>query len=137
MRHDKAAFAGRSIKHAADSKSIGDIERLLLFSRYTNILPAKQSDIIQHIWPFSSCFISPNPEILAGLIFALDGSFKGGKYVEDGAVRLLKSIAFCRDKMEVQLAEEKQGWASFYDNIQFSDEIKEALHQIINSAAIN
>jgi len=137
MRHDKAAFAGRSIKHAADSKAIGDIERLLLFSRYTDILPAKQSDIIQHIWPFSSCFISPNPEILAGLIFALDGSFKGGKYVEDGAVRLLKSIEFCRDKMEVQLAEEKQGWASFYKTIQFSDEIKGALHQIVKSAAIN
>ena len=137
MRHDKAAFAGRSIKHAADSKAIGDIERLLFFSQYTNILPTKQSDIIQHIWPFSSCFISPNPEILAGLIFALDGSFKGGKYVEDGAVRLLKSIEFCRDKMEVQLAEEKQGWASFYDAIQFSDEIKEALRQIVKSAAIN
>ena len=39
--------------------------------------------------------------------------------------------------MEAQLAEEKQGWASFYDTIQFSDEKKEALHQIVNSAAIN
>ena len=137
MRHDKAAFAGRSIKHAADSKAIGDIERLLFFSRYTEILPAKQSDIIQHIWPFTSCFISPNPEILAGLIFALDGSFKGGKYVEDGAVRLLKSIEFCHDKMEIQLSEEKQGWASFYDAIKFSDDIKEELHQIVKSTAIN
>ena len=137
MRHDKAAFAGRSIKHAADSKAIGDIERLLLFSRYTEILPAKQSDIIQHIWPFASCFISPNPEILAGLIFALDGSFKGGKFVEDGSVRLVKSIEFCREKMKIQLAEEKQGWASFYETIQHSDETKEELHQIVKLAAIN
>ena len=137
MRHDKAAFAGRSIKHAADSKAIGDIERILFFSRYTDILATKQADIIQHNWPFTSCFISSNPEILAGLIFALDGSFKGGKYVEDGAKRLLKSIDFCRDEMEMQLAEEKQGWASFYDAIKFSDEIKKELHQIVKSAAIN
>jgi hypothetical protein len=39
--------------------------------------------------------------------------------------------------MEAQLTEEKQGWASFYETIQFSDEIKGALHQIVKSAAIN
>ena len=89
------------------------------------------------IWPFTSCFISPNSEILAGLIFALDGSFKGGKYVEDGAARLLKSIEFCHNKMDMQLAEEKQGWASFYEAIQFSDAIKKELYQIVKSAAIN
>ncbi len=137
MRHDKAAFAGRSIEHAADSKAIGDIERILLFSRYSDILSVKQSDIIQHIWPFSSSFISPNSELLAGLIFALDGSIKGGKYVQDGAVRLLKSVAFCRNDMEVRLAEEKQGWAAYYNNIQYSDEIKQEVHQIVISGAIN
>ena len=38
MRHDKQAFASRSIAHASNGKAIGDIERLLLFSRYAELV---------------------------------------------------------------------------------------------------
>ena len=76
MRHDKASFAERSIANAADSKAIGDIERILLFSNYSDILHVNKSEIVERMWPFTSSFISDNPEILAGLIFALDGTNK-------------------------------------------------------------
>ena len=59
-------------------KAIGDIERILLFSNYQF---HNKSEIVEHMWPFTSSFISDNPEIL-GLIFALDGTNKSTDYVE-------------------------------------------------------
>ena len=49
MRHDKASFAERSIANAADSKAIGDIERILLFSNYSDILHVNKSEIVERI----------------------------------------------------------------------------------------
>ncbi len=117
MRHDKDTFAGRAISNAANSKAIGDIERILLFSNYTNILSVERSKVSEHVWPFTSSFISENPEVLAGLIFALDGANIGADYVAEGSKRLLSTKRFCRTEIKTQLNREIEGWNLYYDNL--------------------
>tara|TARA_Y100000813_G_scaffold164908_1_gene126082 strand:- start:620 stop:1042 length:423 start_codon:yes stop_codon:yes gene_type:complete len=137
MRHDKASFAGRSIANAADSKAIGDIERILLFSNYSDILHVNKSEIVEHMWPFTSSFISDNPEILAGLIFALDGMNKSTDYVEKGSKRLLLTIEFCRTKMKKQLDHEIEGWNIYYDSlISLSQNSLRYLNKMIHDSSI-
>ena len=137
MRHDKASFAGRSIANAADSKAIGDIERILLFSNYSDILHVNKSEIVEHMWPFTSSFISDNPEILAGLIFALDGANKSTDYVEKGSKRLLLTIEFCRTKMKKQLDHEIEGWNIYYDSlISLSQNSLRYLNKMIHDSSI-
>ena len=114
MRHDKQAFAGRAIAHASDGKAIGDIERLLLFSRYTDLHPQGFETLREHLWPFTACFVSPDPAPLAGLIFAIDGAAKGGGYVRDGAKRLGACLSFCETGMAARLAHERAGWDAIY-----------------------
>lgn len=114
MRHDKQAFAARAIAHASDGKAIGDIERLLLFSRYAELHPQGFETLRDRLWPFTACFISPDPAPLAGLIFAIDGAAKGGSYVSEGASRLAACLSFCETGMATRLAHERAGWDAIY-----------------------
>ncbi len=114
MRHDKQAFAARAIAHASDGKAIGDIERLLLFSRYAQLHPQGFETLRDHLWPFTACFVSPDPAALAGLIFAIDGAAKGGSYVRDGAARLAACLSFCETDMAARLAHERAGWEAIH-----------------------
>jgi len=117
MRHDKQAFAARAMAHADAGKAIGDIERLMLFSRYA-VLHGNGFDTLRnHLWPFTSCFLHPRAPALAGLIFALDGAVKGGRYVAEGASRLTRCLEFCQTGMADQLALEKSGWQAVYDGL--------------------
>ena len=114
MRHDKQAFAGRAIAHASAGKAIGDIERLLLFSRYAGLHPRGFERVQDHLWPFTACFLMPDPAPLAGLIFALDGAMKGGSFVSDGATRLGRCLSFCEMDIGARLAHERAGWDAIY-----------------------
>ena len=69
MRHDKMAFAGRSIAHARAGKAIGNIERLMLFSRYASLHSLGFEEARNHFWPFTSCFMHPQAKTLAAMIF--------------------------------------------------------------------
>jgi len=117
MRHDKQAFAARAMAHADAGKAIGDIERLMLFSRYADLHGNGFDTLRNHLWPFTSCFLHPRAPALAGLIFALDGAVKGGRYVAEGASRLTRCLEFCQTGMADQLALEKSGWQAVYDGL--------------------
>ena len=54
---------------------------------------------------------------LAGLIYALDGAVKGGRYVAEGALRLIRCLEFCQTGMETRLAVERSGWQAVYDGL--------------------
>ncbi len=138
MRHDKNSFAGRAIANATNSKAIGDIERILLFSNYANILSVERSKVSEHVWPFTSSFINENPEILAGLIFALDGASIGADYVVEGSKRLLSTMQFCRAEIKTQLDCEIEGWKLYYDNLaKLSQNSLTYLNKIIEASALS
>ena len=62
MRHDKQAFAARAIAHADAGKAIGDIERIMLFSRYAELHVQGFDAVQNHLWPFTACFLHPTAQ---------------------------------------------------------------------------
>ena len=136
MRHDKELFAGRAIAHAKSGKAIGDIERLLLFSRYSELHTCGMQKIRDHFWPFTSCFVHQDSTALAGLIFAVDGAAKGGQFVTEGAPRLLRCMSFCSRGMEKQLEHEKDGWEAIYTSLSDRRHIASGLQAIVTGGEV-
>ncbi len=136
MRHDKQAFAGRSIAHASTGKAIGDIERLLLFSRYAELHGRGLAAVRDHLWPFTSCFVHPDAGTLARLIFALDGAALGGRFVAEGAPRLMRCMNFCDQGMERQLQHEQAGWQAIYGSISVGRKSPGAFTELIRHASL-
>ena len=136
MRHDKQAFAARAIAHASTGKAIGDIERLLLFSRYAELHACGMERVRDHLWPFTSCFVHPDSRTLAGMIFALDGAAQGGRFVSEGAPRLLRCMNFCARDMERRLDHEKSGWQAIYAGLSGGGKISAPLRDIIAGAQV-
>ena len=136
MRHDKQLFAARAIAHAKSGKAIGDIERLLLFSRYSELHNCGMQKVRDHFWPFTSCFVHPDSTALAGLIFALDGAAKGGRFVTEGAPRLLRCMNFCSRGMEKQLEHEKDGWQAIYTSLSNSRHNASGLQAIVTGGQV-
>ncbi|MGC6453023.1 MAG: hypothetical protein ACON31_03870 [Candidatus Puniceispirillaceae bacterium] len=135
MRHDKAAFAGRSITHARAGKAIGNIERLMLFSRYAALLPPGFQRLRDHCWPFTSCFMHPQAKALAALIFLIDGSSEGGRFVAEGAPRLLECLDFCETGMDKRLEWERRGWDAIYESLSAKRYSMTDMSRIIAGAA--
>ncbi len=135
MRHDKLAFAGKSIAHAAPGKAIGNIERLMLFSRYAALQKLCFEEIQYHFWPFTSCFMHSEAKTLAALIFLIDGSSAGGRFVHEGAPRLMKCLEFCEIDMEARLQCERRGWDNIYEALSAKRYSKTSLTSIIVGAA--
>ena len=136
MRHDKQAFAGRSIAHASTGKAVGDIERLLLFSRYAELHGRGLAAVRDHLWPFTSCFVHPDAGALAGLIFALDGAAQGGRFVAEGAPRLMRCLNFCDQGMERRLQHEQAGWQAIYDSLSAGRRFPGALTEMIRPVSL-
>ena len=125
MRHDKEAFAQDAIESAYVGKLIGDYIRILYFSRYARLLDKDIHNVKQKIDPFTGCFVSPIPETIVHLRFALKAVelFTAGKreqadeFVKTGASRITGALAFS-DKdgpMKQQLKTERSGWELYYD----------------------
>ena len=136
MRHDKQAFAGRSIAHASTGKAIGDVERLLFFSRYAELHERGLAAVRQHLWPFTSCFVHPEARTMAGLIFALDGAAQGGRFVAEGAPRLMRCLHFCEQGMERRLQYEQAGWQAIYGSLSAGHMIPGVLNEVITHASL-
>ena len=136
MRHDKQAFAGRSIAHASTGKAVGDIERLLLLSRYAELHGRGMAAVRDHLWPFTSCFVHPDAGTLARLIFALDGAARGGRFVAEGAPRLMRCLNFCDQGMERQLQHEQAGWRTIYGTLSANHRFDGAITEMIRPASL-
>lgn len=137
MRHDKQGFAARAIAHAGAGKAIGDIERMLLFSRYASLHPLGLEAVRDQLWPFSACFLHPDPAPLAGLIFALDGARDGGDFVTAGAARLSACLSFCETGMEAQLVRETAGWESIYEALMPQRAMPAGLAETVSDAMVH
>jgi hypothetical protein len=125
MRHDKESFAGEAVRAARTGKAVGDIVRVLQFSAYSRALGAVPA-LKSRFDPFTGCFVSRIPRIVALLRFALEAAaeFKAGRpgggaeFVRMGALRLREELAFTDASaggLERRLAREREGWTTFFE----------------------
>ena len=136
MRHDKHAFATKSIEMSKFGKEIGNLERILLFSYLANEHELGYDKLKHRLWPFTSSFLSKYPEFLTGLIFLIDGCFNGGDYVSSGSRRLMDTHLFCKTKLNTQLQNEKFFWKEFVERLENFKDVNNNLKSIINSNKI-
>jgi len=126
MRHDKNTLVPRTIRAARAGKEVGDLVRILLFTRYANALPWSLSEIKGELDPFTGCFMSRLPHTVVSLRFALRTAalFEEGEEGEAmefhriGVARLGKAmmsspagITAFREAWE----KERHAWDVFYD----------------------
>jgi hypothetical protein len=125
MRHDKESFAGDAIRVARSGKAVGDILRVLQFSAYARALGDVEA-LKRRFDPFTGCFISRIPRVVALLRFALEalGEFRasgpdaGAEFLAKGGARLTDELSFTdasSGRLERRLARERKGWAAFYE----------------------
>ena len=136
MRHDKNAFAKRSMALAEAGKDLGDIERVLLFSAYAKHHPANIPHLKQLLFPFTSCFISETPTVLAVLRFLLEGTFKPTEFTDTGAIRLAKCFAYCHTELNKTVESNQQGWNEYYDRLT-NDKLSEQAIRTIKKSIIS
>ena len=136
MRHDKQAFATRSIEISKFGKEIGNLERILLFSNYAHEHELGYDKLKYRLWPFTSSFLSKYPELLTGLIFLIDGCFNGGDYVISGSKRLMDTHIFCKTKLNTQLQNEKVFWKELVQRLENFNDFNNNLKSIIRSNRI-
>jgi len=131
MRHDKESFAEEAIDAAMVGKIIGDYVRILLFSKYANVLPWDFKEIKDELAPFTSCFISQIPITLVFLRFifrllfmAKNKDSKTEEFLNIGMERILETIDFIDDKnnnFSLQYERERKTWDSFYEIINYAE----------------
>ena len=136
MRHDKHSFAQKSIEMSKFGKEIGNLERILIFSNYFEAHELDFEVLKEHFWPFTSVFSTKYAELLVGLVFLIDGCFKGEQYVSLGSKRLLNTQEFCKTKLHNQYKTEKQFWREFVDRLEVFDDKSTVLKSIIDSAKV-
>jgi hypothetical protein len=126
MRHDKAAFAGEAIRTAAAGKTVGDYERMILFSHYARALPWPRHETETSLNPFTGSFVHQIPLTTALVAFALKAlisSKDGGKvnfkdFLEVGIHKLEPLIDAFQEQpywLRRSYEQERMAWGSFYD----------------------
>ena len=78
----------------------------------------------------------PDAGTLARLIFALDGAALGGRFVAEGAPRLMRCMNFCDQGMERQLQHEQAGWQTIYGTLSASHQFPGAITEMIRPASL-
>ncbi len=129
MRHDKHGLAADAIRAAAAGKTVGDYERMLLFSGYADALPWPREEIRSLLDPFTGCFIHDMPAATALLrlalkVLSLCGSSSGaerlhGEEILGVAARrlspLLEDFARETDWIGRAYASEGRAWNAYYE----------------------
>ncbi len=133
MRHDKHAFAMKSIEISKFGKEIGNLERILLFSQYADEHELGYEKLKHWLWPFTSSFLSKYPDLLTGLIFLIDGCFNGGDYVRSGSKRLMETHIFCKTKLNTQLKNEKIFWKELVERLENFKDFNNNLKSILST----
>ena len=136
MRHDKHAFAQKSIEMSKFGKEIGNLERILIFSYYMQIHDLGFEILKKHLWPFTSSFLTQYPELLSGLIFLIDGSHHGKDYVSLGSQRLMDTQIFCKTQLEKQYNIEKLFWRDFVNRVEKFKDYNGSLKSLINNSKV-
>lgn len=139
MRHDKEAFAGEAIKAAAIGKTVGDYERLLVFSHYAKALSWDTKKIKDSIDPFTGSFVSHLPLNVVYLRLALkaatffdsqneEDGYKGLELINIGSKKLSFTIEEVSEKggLKEIFEREKRAWGLYYDIL---DQLEAALKE--------
>jgi hypothetical protein len=151
MRHDKDAFAGEAVRAARAGKAVGDIVRVLQFSAYARAL-GDVAALKRRFDPFTGCFVSRIPRVVALLRFALEAALEfregrpeaGTEFVRSGASRLSDELAFTdasAGELERRLAREREGWAAFFEGLSAAESLalgpcRAAARDVIQSCRI-
>ena len=123
MRHDKHSFAAGAIQSAAAGKSVGDYERMILFSLYAHGLPWSWEETHSSLEPFTGSFVSRTPFTTALLAFSLKAlQSSGGLDVEEFLSVGVRKLGTLLDRAEntpswlkQAYENEKSSWNAFYD----------------------
>jgi hypothetical protein len=130
MRHDKHGFAADAIKTAAAGKSVGDYERMLLFSGYARGLPWPWEKTRTSLRPFTGSFVHRTPITTSLLAFALkalaaDSANDTEQLLEVGQRKLgtlLERLEKDPGWLEQSYQYERHAWDSFYRLLECVDE---------------
>jgi hypothetical protein len=123
----RLAYVHRPIRAARAGKAVGDIVRILQFSAYARALGDVEA-LKRRFDPFTGCFVSRIPRVVALLRFALEaaaefkdgGPAAGAEFVAGGVARLTEELAFTDAStggMERQLSREREGWTAFFESL--------------------
>ncbi len=159
MRHDKEGFAQEAIAMAKVGKQVGDYLRILLFSKYADVLPEATDSIKADIAPFTGCFVSRLPITVAMLRFSLKVAnlFNAGKsdeateFIHTGVFQLQEGLDFIQgDPSDLQKTyeREKAGWQLFYQALEsvekalqsdeeWAIEVKQITQAIVENCRVN
>ncbi len=159
MRHDKEGFAQEAIAMAKVGKQVGDYLRILLFSKYADVLPEATDSIKADIDPFTGCFVSRLPITVAMLRFSLKVAnlFKAGKtdeateFIHTGVFQLQEGLDFIQGEpsdLQKTYEREKAGWQLFYQALESVEkavqagedwalEVQKATQQIVENCHVN
>jgi hypothetical protein len=130
MRHDKHSFAADAIQSAAAGKSVGDYERMVLFSGYAQGLPWGREETHSSLEPFTGSFVNRTPFTTALLAFTLkalaaDGGFDVDRFLSVGVRKLgtLMDKATSNPRwLEEAYGREKVAWNAFYETLNLLEE---------------
>lgn len=125
MRHDKHSFAAGAIQSAAAGKSVGDYERMVLFSGYAQGLPWGREKTHSSLEPFTGSFVNRTPFTTALLAFTLkaldaEDGFDVERFLSVGVRKLgtLMEKATRNPRwLEEAYGREKVAWNAFYDTL--------------------
>ena len=142
MRHDKAAFAGRSMAAAHISKLIGDDVRILAFSAYLDAIESGDGEERRLLDPFTGCFASATPRTLVLLrlalrtlrLFAAGTAADAREYATDGSRRVAEAFETHGDPavVAIELEQERAAWDDYYDAL---DALEDGPGELRQSAA--
>ena len=159
MRHDKEGFAQEAIAMAKVGKQVGDYLRILLFSKYADVLPEATDSIKADIAPFTGCFVSQLPITVAMLRFSLKVAnlFNAGKseeateFIHTGVFQLQEGLDFIQGEssdLQKTYEREKAGWQLFYQALESVEkalqndeewalEVKQVTQAIVQNCRVN
>ena len=159
MRHDKEGFAQEAIAMAKVGKQIGDYLRILLFSKYADVLPEATDSIKADIDPFTGCFVSRLPITVSMLRFSLKiaSLFNAGKsdeateFIHTGVCQLQEGLDFIQgspSQLQQTYEREKAGWQLFYqalENVEkalqadedWAINVQKAAQEIVENCRVN
>lgn len=141
MRHDKHTFLSEHLQSFEIPKSIGDFERMLIFSHYSYDILKCGDYIKSEIYPFTGCFVLKRPytilllRTLARLLQMNEED--GGIFIESFIPRISTLInGIDNNDLRNIYIKERNAYDKFYDMLEngIDKDKKDKLYKVFESA---